>query len=168
MHFVHSDYSLSQHSKYSSTRSRRWWRYSHASCIVSWSPYYRCRYWREDDWNREKVFSIKKIYRSETHCCRCKGLRKQKHTWDLILCDTYIGASLPPFTGNKEFLKNVNNILAPMEFFIVNYLREFEYEKLADMLERKLKGIFKEVKDTQYILIGFSSVCDKIRSCLTS
>lgn len=96
----------------------------------------------------KKYFGLNRISGLTLVVANARDFVKKSRTWDLILCDTHIGASIPSFTGEDKFLKSIKKILSPKGIFIINYLREFEYEKLAEMLLPKLKRHFSEVKDT--------------------
>lgn len=73
----------------------------------------------------------------------------EKKKWDLIIIDVFIGASIPPFVGEHAFLFTVKQILSSHGIVVINYLREYEYEKLSDFLFIKLRRVFSEVRDTK-------------------
>ena len=74
---------------------------------------------------------------------------KQRKTWDMIVVDLYVGASIPAFVGENQFLHDIKTILSPQGIVLINYLREFEYEKLSMHVSEKLRGVFHMVKDTE-------------------
>lgn len=74
---------------------------------------------------------------------------QRKNRWDVVIVDLYVGATVPPFVGQEEFLKLLKKILMPHGAVIINYLREFEYERLSDLLSDKLPKVFSEAKDTK-------------------
>lgn len=69
--------------------------------------------------------------------------------WHVIIIDLYIGASIPSFVADPIFLRNVHRSLLPGGKAIINYLYEYEYKTLSDLLLVKLKETFSEVKDTK-------------------
>ena len=73
---------------------------------------------------------------------------KKKRRWDLVIVDTYIGPEVPPFVADVHFLSDLKSILSSHGIVIFNYLREFEYGKLSELLLKKLRNIFPIVKDT--------------------
>ena len=77
----------------------------------------------------------------------------------MIVVDVFTGPSIPPFVGEKTFLRDIKKALAPGGSVFINYLREFEYEKLSDLLLTKLRRIFLKVKDTEIY-------CNRFFSCV--
>lgn len=77
-----------------------------------------------------------------------KSIRQRKK-WDMIAVDVYVGASIPAFVGENQFLHDLKTILSPRGIVLINYLREFEYEKLSMHVSEKLRGVFHRVKDTE-------------------
>lgn len=67
----------------------------------------------------------------------------------MVVVDLYVGAAIPPFVGEDDFLIDIKKILSPRGVLFINYLREFEYEKLSDLLFIKLQKIFSTVRDTK-------------------
>jgi len=74
---------------------------------------------------------------------------KRKDTWDMIIVDLFIGASIPPFVGEEEFLRGVKKLISPRGSLVMNYLREYEYGKLSELLLEKLRTIFPAVRDSE-------------------
>ncbi len=69
--------------------------------------------------------------------------------WDMIVVDLYIGATIPPFVGEKNFLRKIKKITSPGGRILINYLYEFEYKRLSDIFRAKLQHIFSHVTDTK-------------------
>lgn len=82
-------------------------------------------------------------------------IKRSKNHWDLVVIDLFIGANIPPFVGDEVFLLNIKKILTPRGTVLINYLREFEYEKLSDLLYTRLTKVFSEVKDTKIFFNRF-------------
>ncbi|OGG35314.1 hypothetical protein A2363_02785 [Candidatus Gottesmanbacteria bacterium RIFOXYB1_FULL_47_11] len=74
---------------------------------------------------------------------------QKKQAWDMIVVDLYVGASIPAFVGEEQFLHDLKKILSPGGIVLVNYLREFEYEKLSTYVFEKLYKVFRRVQDTE-------------------
>ncbi len=72
--------------------------------------------------------------------------RSNKH-WDMIIVDLYIGATIPPFVGEDEFLSDVKNVLTPKGIILINYLYELEYKQLSELFAAKLQKRFSDVRD---------------------
>lgn len=74
---------------------------------------------------------------------------QKKQLWDMIVVDLYVGASIPAFVGEVQFLHDLKKILSPHGIVLVNYLREFEYETLSTHVFEKLYKVFRRVQDTE-------------------
>lgn len=72
---------------------------------------------------------------------------KQKKHWDMIVIDVFVGASIPPFVGEDEFLSDVKNVLTPKGIILINYLYELEYKQLSELFAAKLQKRFSDVRD---------------------
>lgn len=96
----------------------------------------------------KKYFGLDAVHNLTLTVADAKDFIAKRGTWNLILCDMHIGASVPPFIGEEHFLRNTKKVLAPGGVLIINYLREFEYEKLSDLLFEKLTTVFAKVQDT--------------------
>lgn len=72
---------------------------------------------------------------------------KRAGRWDMIVVDLFIGAAIPAFVGEEEFIRNMKKILAPRGILLINYLQEREYGPLSVLLHNKLKKIFSSVAD---------------------
>ncbi|MBI3559728.1 fused MFS/spermidine synthase [Candidatus Gottesmanbacteria bacterium] len=72
---------------------------------------------------------------------------KKAQVFDIIVIDLFIGRDIPEFVGTSEFYQSVKQTLKPKGTVILNYLREFEYQKKSDMLFLMLKRLFPTVHD---------------------
>ncbi|KKW09623.1 MAG: hypothetical protein UY49_C0042G0007 [Microgenomates group bacterium GW2011_GWC1_49_7] len=74
---------------------------------------------------------------------------EQKKKWDLVVIDLYIGATIPPFVGEEQFLRALKTIMTAHGILLINYLYELEYRRLSDIYLAKLQNIFSRVIDTK-------------------
>jgi len=108
----------------------------------------------------KKYFSLDKIKKCTLICKDAQDfIKKNKKQWDMIVIDLFVGAAIPPFVGEETFLLQIKKRLNPKGVLLINYLREFEYEKLSDILLAKLKKIFSEIKVTEIY-------CNRFFSCV--
>lgn len=78
-------------------------------------------------------------------------VQRQRRIFDLIVIDIYVARDLPDFLRDKKFLENIRLRLAPRGYVLMNYLRDGEYTKKAEDLEKKFKRIFNEVQHVDYL-----------------
>jgi spermidine synthase len=71
----------------------------------------------------------------------------KKKQWDMVIVDLFVGATIPAFVGEENFIRNVKRILKSKGMVLVNYLREREYSALSELLYGKLTKEFRSVKD---------------------
>jgi spermidine synthase len=77
-----------------------------------------------------------------------KQLIARKKTYDCIIIDLFIGSSIPPFVGKKQFILSIYKLLSPKGFLCINYLCEMEYQAKSDYLYTILQSVF--AKTTEY------------------
>jgi spermidine synthase len=65
----------------------------------------------------------------------------------MVVVDLFVGATIPAFVGEENFIRNVKRILTPKGMVLINYLREREYGALSELLYGKLTKQFKTVQD---------------------
>lgn len=82
----------------------------------------------------------------------------KKKQWDMVVVDLFIGAAIPAFVGEEDFIRTLERIIAPKGMGIINYLREREYEKLSALLFGKLKKYFRSVEDCEVCFNRFFMV----------
>jgi len=73
-------------------------------------------------------------------------MKKNTH-WDMVVIDLFIGAAIPPFVGEDEFLSDVKNSLTPNGKLLINYLYELEYKQLSDLFIVILRKLFSNAAD---------------------
>lgn len=101
----------------------------------------------------KKYFSLGRfngltLIESDANVFITSAVEKKNH-WDMVVVDLYVGASIPAFVGEEQFLENVRKVLTRNGAVLINYLREYEYEKLSDILLAKLERIFHSVRDAK-------------------
>lgn len=74
-------------------------------------------------------------------------VKRSHKKWDLIVVDLFIGASIPPFVGEEEFLVQLKHMLVPGGKVLINYLYELEYIRLSDLFLVKLRKLFRKASD---------------------
>jgi len=74
-------------------------------------------------------------------------LVKEKKMYDCIVVDLFSGPHVPEFVSDERFLRLLKIILTENGCILINYLREREYKKKSDELDRSLQSVFSEVKD---------------------
>ncbi len=101
----------------------------------------------------EAMIAIAKKYFGVTGCtllvADAREFVKTKGTWDMIVIDLFIGATIPTFVSSETFLQNVSARESSRGVVLVNYLQEFEYGKLSDIFFKKLTKIFGSVRDAR-------------------
>ncbi|MCJ7826296.1 hypothetical protein MUP56_01605 [Patescibacteria group bacterium] len=76
-----------------------------------------------------------------------KQLVKEKKMYDCIVVDLFSGPHVPEFVRDERFLRSLQGILTENGCILINYLREREYKKKSDELDRSLQNVFGQVKD---------------------
>ena len=100
----------------------------------------------------KKYFSLGNIPNLFLVTCDARSfVSKSKGKYDLVVVDIYLARDLPNFLCDRKFLGDVRASLAPHGYVLINYLRDGEYEKKAQELEKKLQDIYTEVRYTNYL-----------------
>jgi len=76
-----------------------------------------------------------------------KECKEKKKQYDLVIVDVYSGRHIPTFVETKPFLLGVKSIVSPHGRVCINYLRELEYEKKSNLLQKELTGVFSQVSE---------------------
>lgn len=75
-----------------------------------------------------------------------QGVRLKK-IYDLIVVDIFTGRHIPSFISNRDFLIHLKKLLSSHGILIINYLREKEYNKRSEILNKKLHTLFQNVSE---------------------
>jgi len=86
------------------------------------------------------------------------GAAAKKKQWDMVVVDLFIGATIPAFVGEEEFIRTLKQIMAPKGMLLINYLREREYDELSTLLLGKLAKIFHSLKNCEVYFNRFFMV----------
>lgn len=73
--------------------------------------------------------------------------RASAHSYDLVVIDLFIGRIIPEFVRQPSFYQSVQRCLRPQGILLINYLREFDYQKKSDVLRNTLRALFHDVRD---------------------
>ena len=96
----------------------------------------------------KKYYGLAKLSSCEFVLADAKSfISRTDKKWDLIVVDVFIGASIPPFVAEEQFLKKLRNIVNTNGKILFNYLYEFEYKRLSDRLASGLRKHFSVVRD---------------------
>jgi len=94
----------------------------------------------------KKYFFVDCIPNTHLVCSDAKEYVRQSvlkgNTYDFIIVDLSFGRVIPSFVTQKQFLQNLNHLLANQGFLCINYLREKEYKDRGDQFFRTLLSLF--------------------------
>jgi spermidine synthase len=72
----------------------------------------------------------------------------EKKQWDMVIVDLFIGATIPEFVYQNEFIRRLKRIVTPRGELVINYLRELQYLTLSARYRATLKKYFPRVEET--------------------
>ncbi|MFZ2025270.1 MAG: fused MFS/spermidine synthase [Microgenomates group bacterium] len=72
---------------------------------------------------------------------------KKKTSYDLVIVDLFFGRVVPKFLTTPKFVEEVHTLVGLKGHVVINYLRELEYETLADVFKDTLQKRFSSVRD---------------------
>ncbi len=73
-----------------------------------------------------------------------------KKRYDIIVVDIFVGSTVPDFVAKSPFLQRLAGMRRDEGIVILNYLREKEYLMRSDVLDKTLRTIFSDVRDTKW------------------
>lgn len=98
----------------------------------------------------KKYFGIAAIPRLTIHIGDAmkfiKDQREKKKTYDLIICDLYVGNDNPAFLSDAEFLKSLKESLNPKGAILVNMLKEGQVKEGENSFFARAKNVFPVIK----------------------
>lgn len=67
--------------------------------------------------------------------------------YDCLVIDLFIGRIIPSFVSSPSFYQSLRRSLKPGGILLINYLREYDYQRKSDTLKNELHKQFQEVAD---------------------